>query len=76
MVNSHLCFALLWAHCTPCREGFPSVRIPPPLLPRLREQQSEELSNHSLLKSIQTLRFSIKATQETQLISTFSFQIK
>ncbi|KAK1346739.1 hypothetical protein QTO34_000599 [Cnephaeus nilssonii] len=61
-------FALLWARFTPYREGFSPFEImysrPPPILPRVREKLKAEIHKHSLLKSLQALQYTQRATHK------------
>ena len=57
--------ALLRARCTPYCEGFTPYEImfgrSPPILPKLRDTHREEITNQSLLKSLQALQQTQKA---------------
>ncbi|KAK1340691.1 hypothetical protein QTO34_017082 [Cnephaeus nilssonii] len=62
-------FALLWAMCTPTGRGFPPFfeimySRPPLILPRVREKLKAGIHNHSLLKSLQALQYTQRATHK------------
>jgi hypothetical protein len=65
---SLLPFALLRARCTPYVKGLTPFEImfgrPPPLLPRLREDELAAFSNRSVLKSLQALQVTRAATHK------------
>ncbi|XP_037677956.1 uncharacterized protein LOC119523258 [Choloepus didactylus] len=66
---SLLPFALLKARCTPYVKGITPYEAmfgrPPPLLPKLGEEQLASLSNSELLKSLQALHYNSKNIHHT-----------